>query len=379
MESLVGHMFGGQFANKKVWLSGHTGFKGSWLATWLLELGARVHGFALEPPTAPSLFEQLGLASQLEHEIGDVRDRSAVAKSILSVAPDYVFHLAAQPLVRLSYQEPVATYETNVMGTVHVLEALRSLPQPCAAVFVTTDKCYLNLGVSHAYREEDALGGHDPYSSSKAAAEIAIAAYRGSFFDSAANPPVKIVSARAGNVLGGGDWASDRIVPDAIRSLGHGEPIPIRNKNATRPWQHVLEPLSGYLWLAAVLACPSLRPQSAAAEFSSAFNFGPPLESNRTVQQLIEEVLKHWPGTWLDRHEPGAPHEAELLNLAIEKADRLLGWRPVWSFEQAVGATMQWYRSTAASNNAAQLTREQIGAYTEHARNLGMAWGGNSG
>lgn len=377
MESLVGHMFGGQFADKKVWLSGHTGFKGSWLATWLLQLGARVHGFALEPPTTPSLFEQLDLASAVEHEIGDIRDRSAVEKSIRSAAPDYVFHLAAQPLVRLSYQEPRATYETNVMGTVHVLEALRSLQKPCAAVFVTTDKCYLNLGKPHAYREEDALGGHDPYSSSKAAAEIAIAAWRSSFFDSTDNPTVKIASARAGNVIGGGDWATDRIVPDAIRSLGHGEPIPIRHKNATRPWQHVLEPLSGYLWLAAVLARFSLRPQNAAAEFCSAFNFGPALESNRTVRELIEEVLKHWPGSWLDRHEPGAPHEAKLLNLATNKADSLLGWRPVWSFDQAIAATVSWYRSTAAKNHAAQCTREQISAYVEHARNLGMAWTGN--
>src|SRR5205807_953020 len=200
-------MFGGQFANKKVWLSGHTGFKGSWLATWLLQLGARVHGFALEPPTTPSLFEQLGLDSEVEHEIGDIRDRKAVEKSILSSAPDYVFHLAAQPLVRLSYQEPVATYETNVMGTAHVLEALRTLQQPCAAVFVTSDKCYLNLERPHAYREEDALGGRDPYSSSKAAAEIAIAAWRSSFFDPGSTgilpvlPPVKIASARAGNVI----------------------------------------------------------------------------------------------------------------------------------------------------------------------------------
>jgi len=378
-------MFGGQFANKKVWLSGHTGFKGSWLAAWLLELGARLHGFSLEPPTAPSLFEQLGLASQVEHEIADIRDKSAVAKSILSAAPDYVFHLAAQPLVRLSYQEPVETYDTNVMGTVHVLEALRSLRQPCAAVFVTSDKCYLNLGVPHPHREEDALGGHDPYSSSKAAAEIAIAAWRSSFFDPRSTgilpvpPPVKIASARAGNVIGGGDWASDRIVPDAIRSLGHGEPIPIRNKNATRPWQHVLEPLSGYLWLAAVLACPSLRPQNAIAEFSSAFNFGPTLESNRTVEELIEEVLKHWPGSWLDRHEPDAPHEAALLNLATDKANTLLGWRSIWNFEQAVASTMHWYRSTATRNHAAQFTRGQIGAYAEHARNLGMAWAGNSG
>jgi CDP-glucose 4,6-dehydratase len=377
-------MFGGLFEKKKVWLSGHTGFKGSWLATWLLQLGARVHGFSLGPPTTPNLFEQFGLASELEHETGDIRDRSTVEKSILSAAPDYVFHLAAQPLVRLSYQEPVTTYETNVMGTVHVLEALRSLHRPCAAVFVTTDKCYLNLGQPHAYREEDALGGHDPYSSSKAAAEIVIAAWRSSFFDPRGTgilpvpPLVKIASARAGNVIGGGDWASDRIVPDAIRSLGHGEPIPIRNKSATRPWQHVLEPLSGYLWLAAVLSRPSLRPQNAAAEFSGAFNFGPALESNRTVQELIEEILKQWPGRWLDRHEPGAPHEAELLNLATEKADRLLGWKSVWKFEETVERTVGWYRNTAGGSDAAELTGGQIQAFTERARNLGMAWAGTS-
>lgn len=367
-------MFGGLFENKKVWLSGHTGFKGSWLATWLLQLGARVHGFALEPTTTPSLFEQLGLASKVEHEIGDVRNRTAVAKSISSVIPDYVFHLAAQPLVRLSYQEPVETYDTNVMGTVHVLEALRSSRQPCTAVLATTDKCYLNREVAHAYREEDALGGRDPYSSSKAAAEIAIAAYRKSFFVPDGNPKTKIASARAGNVIGGGDWASDRIVPDAIRALSRSEPIPVRNKKATRPWQHVLEPLSGYLWLAALLANPSLRPGTSAPEFSGAFNFGPDLLSNRTVQELIEEVLKHWPGSWVDRHDSNAVHEAGLLNLATDKAHHLLGWRAVWNFEATVAGTVRWYRAVAAGGNPADLALQQIQAYSERAQTLGVEW-----
>ena len=370
-------MFGGLFENKKVWLSGHTGFKGSWLAAWLLQLGAKVHGFALEPPTTPNLFDQLTLAGRLEHELADIRDPAAVSKSIRAAAPDFVFHLAAQPLVRFSYQNPVETYETNMMGTVHVLEALRSLDQPCAAVFVTTDKCYRNREEHYAYHEEDPLGGHDPYSSSKAAAEIAIAAYRSSFFNPATEPPVKIASARAGNVIGGGDWAADRIVPDAMRSLGRGEQVPVRNKHATRPWQHVLEPLSGYLWLAAVLASPSLRERTSAAEFCGPFNFGPDLASNRTVEELMEEVLKHTSGSWIDRHDPTGAHEAGLLNLSTEKAHNLLEWKAAWSFEEGVAQTVRWYNAVAAGADVAQVTREQIAAYAESAGKLGMAWTGH--
>jgi CDP-glucose 4,6-dehydratase len=367
-------MFGRQFAGKKVWLSGHTGFKGSWLATWLLRLGAKVHGFALEPPTVPSIFDQLGLASHLEHELGDIRDLEFVRKSIRRAKPDFVFHLAAQPLVRLSYSEPVATYETNAMGTVHVLEALREVAHPCVAIFVTTDKCYHNLEKDHAYREEDPLGGRDPYSSSKAAAELIVAAYRSSFFGPASASPAKIASARAGNVIGGGDWASDRIVPDAIRALQRGEAIPVRNKDATRPWQHVLEPLSGYLWLAAVLAKPELQAGRSIAELTSAFNFGPRQEANRNVKELVEEVLKHWPGNWVDRHEPGAVHEARLLNLDTTKAGRLLGWEPVWSFEQSIAATVEWYRKSSSGGNATELTEQQIEKYSACAREVSMAW-----
>src|SRR5215831_15497308 len=263
------------FAGKTVWLSGHTGFKGSWLAQWLLDLDAEVHGFALEPPTSPALFDQIELEKRLHHEIGDVRDVVAVKRSIIAAQPDYVFHLAAQAIVRASFEEPVETYGTNVMGTIHVLEGLRELDKPCAAVIVTTDKCYENREWVHGYREVDRLGGWDPYSSSKAAAEIAVDSWRRSFLQ---HSRARVATARAGNVIGGGDWARDRIMADCIRALQGGQPVPVRNKLSTRPWQFVLEPLSGYLWLAAVLANPSLRPVDLAV-FTSAFNFGPGLES----------------------------------------------------------------------------------------------------
>ncbi len=363
-------MFGQAFQGKTVWLSGATGFKGSWLAEWLLSLGARVHGFSLVPDTTPAPFDQLNLAARIENEIADIRDLAAVQKSIAVVQPDFVFHLAAQPLVRFSYEQPVLTYTTNVMGTAHVLEALRGLQKPCAAVFITTDKCYENREWLHGYREEDPLGGHDPYSSSKAAAEIAISAWRRSFFK---NHPVKIASARAGNVIGGGDWAKDRIVPDCCRALQRGEAIPVRNKTATRPWQHVLEPLSGYLWLAARLSQPSTLNH----QFASAFNFGPGNEANRTVAELVTELLQHWPGRWEDKSDPNAVHEASLLHLATDKANVLLDWQPVWPFAETIRQTARWYQA-AAKNPTAEvlpaLTRQQIDEYCQRARTASLAW-----
>lgn len=366
-------MFNGVFQNRTIWLSGHTGFKGSWLATWLIREGARVHGFSLEPPTTPSLFAELGLAARLHHEIGDIRDAAAVENSIRVAQPAFVFHLAAQSLVRTSYESPLETYATNVMGTVHVLEALRKLERPCQAVFVTTDKCYENREWVHAYREEDALGGHDPYSSSKAAGEIAIAAFRRSFFQPG-NGQIRIASARAGNVIGGGDWALDRIVPDSIRALQRGEPIPVRSKTATRPWQHVLEPLSGYLSLASALSEP--QPP---ASLGSGINFGPALGSNRTVAALVQEILARWPGTWEDRSDPDAPHEASRLNLAIDKAFHLLNWSPVWDFSTTVATTVDWYRENAqrSSVTPAALTTFTIGQierYEKDARDAGLPW-----
>ena len=359
-------MFAGAFRQKTVWLSGHSGFKGAWLAHWLLEMGARVHGFALAPPTEPALFDQLGLASRMDHQIGDVRDSAAVAKSIAAAQPDFVFHLAAQAILRASYELPEETYAINVMGTVNVLQALRGLKKPCAAVLVTTDKCYENREWVYGYREDDPLGGYDPYSSSKAAAEIAISAWRRSFFGA---HPVRIASARAGNVIGGGDWAKDRIVPDCIRQLQRNEPIPVRSPKATRPWQHVLEPLSGYLWLAARLA------QAKDGELASAFNFGPGHESNRTVEALVSEVLKHWPGRWEDRSDPNAVHEAKLLQLATDKANALLGWSPVWNFTTTIEETVKWYRETAKnSHTAAAFTSRQIAEYHAAAASAGAPW-----
>lgn len=354
------------FRAKKVLITGHTGFKGAWLSEWLLALGAEVYGLALPPPTQPALFDQLGLEQRMHHQIADVRDLDAVCHIIAEIQPDFVFHLAAQPLVRLSYQQPVETYATNVMGTIHVLEALRQVNHRCVVIAVTTDKCYHNREWLHSYREEDPLGGHDPYSSSKGAAEIAIAAYRNSFF-SLPDSNVCLASVRAGNVIGGGDWASDRIMPDCIRSLQAGAAIPVRNKTATRPWQHVLEPLSGYLWLAA-----SLSNAKANSSLASAFNFGPALSSNRTVAELVKEILKHWPGAWEDKSDPNAVHEAKLLNLATDKAYHLLHWHPVWSFEQTIEHTVEWYRS--AASDVPSFTLAQIMSYTTAAQSAGLAW-----
>jgi CDP-glucose 4,6-dehydratase len=351
------------FEGKRVWLSGHTGFKGSWLSEWLIQLGAVVHGYALAPDTKPSLFDQLGLAGRLEHEVADIRDGDAVKKSLRAFNPDFVIHMAAQPLVRRSYAIPVETYETNVMGTINVLEALRGVYHPCVAVVVTTDKCYENHESGRAYEEGDPLGGHDPYSSSKAMAEIATAAYRNSYFQ---NGPVHVASARAGNVIGGGDWAEDRIVPDAMRSLDQGEKIAVRNPSAVRPWQHVLEPLSGYLTLAALIAAEQTthNHQPTTAELCSAYNFGPGPESNRTVSDLVQEILKHRQGEWTDASDPAALHEATLLNLSIEKADQLLGWRPHWGFEETISKTVAWYaRVHTGTASALEITRSQIAEY----------------
>lgn len=381
--------FNNVFNGRTVLLTGHTGFKGSWLTEWLLSLGAKVVGVGLEPLSNDSLFGILGIGGQMDHRLIDIRDRTSLASVVREVEPDFVFHLAAQALVRSSYELPVETYEVNVMGTIHLLEALRAVTNPCAAVFVTSDKCYENREWIYGYREEDPMGGYDPYSSSKGIAELAINSYRRSFYS---EHPVKVASARAGNVIGGGDWAKDRIVPDCIRSLTKGEAIPVRNKVATRPWQHVLEPLSGYLLLAARIyeqALDStnrppvsglLSPQSGPSTLDplcSAFNFGPALESNRTVDDLVTELLKHWPGTWEDQSDPNAPHEAGKLNLATDKAAHLLNWFPVWNFEQTVKQTISWYRAARTvdvKTRAAEKTSQQISQYVADARSRGLSW-----
>lgn len=373
-------MFGGVYRHKRVWVSGTTGFKGAWLAEWLHMLGARVTGFALPPETDPSLFDQLGLGDEIEQEYGDLRDAELVRRSLERAQPDFVFHLAAQAIVRVGYQKPIETYAANVMGTVHVLDALRSLTKPCAAVFVTSDKCYENREWHYGYREDDPLGGHDPYSSSKGAAEIAISSWRRSFFE---HHSVKIASARAGNVIGGGDWAANRIVPDCVRALQKGERIVVRNPTATRPWQHVLEPLSGYLWLAACLASDDAydSPRRPSTALDSAFNFGPPRSSSCTVSSLVEEILKHWPGNWEDRADCRAPHEARLLHLCTDKASAVLGWEPVWGLADSVRKTVEWYRQAAAlpcdpaaSASLRSLTRQQIEEFQTDAARYGLRW-----
>ena len=335
---------------RRVLLTGHTGFKGSWLALWLLGLGAEVTGLALSPEPGPSLFEALGLAARLNHRIGDIRDPVVLRQAVAASRPEVVLHLAAQPLVRRSYGEPVYTWETNVIGTIQLLEALRPLAEPCTAVLITTDKVYRNNEWLYGYRENDPLGGYDPYSSSKAAAELAIASWRSSFCGNQPHqtPHLRVASARAGNVIGGGDWAADRIVPDAMRALAEGRPIGVRNPGATRPWQHVLEPLGGYLRLAEQLA-------SAAdpAPLATAFNFGPQLEANRTVRELVEESLRHWPGRWEDQSDPSSPHEANLLNLVIDRAHHQLGWAPRWPFGITIERTVLWYRKVVESGAGA--------------------------
>ncbi len=325
-------------------ITGHTGFKGSWLSLWLCELGAIVTGISLEPEGEVNLFKQLRLAERLDHHIADICNLSELQEIAMASHPEVVIHLAAQPFVLRSYRDPLGTWSTNVQGSLNVLEALRPLRHSCAVVMITTDKVYENREWDYGYRENDRIGGHDPYSASKAATEIAIASWRFSFCGSAAHqtPHLSIASARAGNCLGGGDWGED-IVPYAIRYLAKGLPIPLRSLEATRPWQHVLEPLSGYLLLAERLLESSgqLHPNPNA----EAFNFGPHLESNRTVRDLISEVLLHWPGAWEDVSDPSAPHEAGRLHIQSDKAYHQLGWQPRWSFGTTVAQTINWYRS----------------------------------
>ncbi|RYD35839.1 MAG: CDP-glucose 4,6-dehydratase [Verrucomicrobiaceae bacterium] len=373
-------MFSGIYSEKKVLLTGHTGFKGGWLAEWLLDLGAEVHGYALDPLPEALLFGQLGLAGRLasDHR-GDLSELHRLEALVADLRPDFVFHLAAQPLVRLSYEIPVGTFLANVMGSIHVMEALRKSGHPCTAVMVTTDKCYENREWLHGYREEDAMGGHDPYSASKGAAEIAIASYRRSYF-SKRDSPVALASARAGNVIGGGDWAMDRIIPDCFRALAAGQSISVRNKIATRPWQHVLEPLSGYLQLGAALFL-SRRGETdfPASALSGAFNFGPALSSNRTVEDLVRELLRHTGGTWIDASDPAAVHEASKLNLSTDKAFHLLGWQPVWDFARTLAVTADWYlqcRDLPPSGSRQVLTLSQIRAYTAAAASAGLPWAG---
>ena len=368
-------MFKDFYKDKRIFITGHTGFKGSWLSEWLLLLGANPVGYGLDPVTYPSLFNQLGLEKRVDHHISDIRNAGKLTKVLQAVHPDVVFHLAAQPLVRRSYHEPIVTYETNVLGTIYILEALRSVNKPCSVVIVTSDKCYENREWHFGYRENDPLGGHDPYSASKACAELVVQSYRKSYFETKSNPCVAIASARAGNVIGGGDWSEDRIVPDSIRALSKSQPISVRNPYSRRSWQHVLEPLSGYLLLGQLLY-PGHSTETEV--LCGAYNFCPNVDSNRTVAYLVEKMLTWWPGTWQDDSDPQTPHEAGLLNLTADKAWHNLQWRPVWDFDTTIQKTMQWYRDIIElrpdSEHAAAITKNQILAYYDQARQQKQRW-----
>lgn len=345
--------------DKRVFVTGHTGFKGGWLCTWLKRLGAVVTGYALPPPTVPSLFETSRVAQGMESIIGDVRDASALTAALRDAAPEIVIHMAAQPLVRYSYAHPVETYATNVLGSVHLFEAVRQTPGVRVVVNVTTDKCYDNKEWVWGYRENDPLGGYDPYSNSKACAELVTAAYRSSFFNLARHGEhgVLLASARAGNVIGGGDWALDRLIPDIMRAIIDGEPVRIRSPHAIRPWQHVLEPLSGYLTLAEKL-------YNAGPAFAEAWNFGPHEADARTVQWIVEKLTQLWGrGASWERDSQPQPHEAGYLKLDCSKAHAGLDWHPRWDLEAALQAIVDWHRSYGQGADMRQKTIEQIESY----------------
>ena len=352
--------FGLTYSGKPVLITGHTGFKGGWLALWLHQLGAKVHGYALDPPTTPNFFDVAGVGSALESDTrGDVTDLPGLKATLGTQRPEVIFHLAAQPLVRASYCSPGETMATNVMGTANLLEAARASDSVKALVLITSDKVYLNREWPFAYREVDSLGGHDPYSASKAAAEIVAASYRASFFSGDNGHPASVATARAGNVIGGGDWAPDRLVPDCLRAFAQHKPVHLRFPASIRPWQHVLEPLAGYLRLGERL----LEEQPEA--FACAWNFGPDVDSNASVGQVTEALARLWADDAQVQLAASAtnPHEAGLLRLDSTLARTVLGWQPRWSLEEALAATVAWYRAWASGADMAVFSRDQIRAY----------------
>lgn len=353
--------FGDRYRGKRVLLTGHTGFKGSWLALWLKSLGAEVSGLALDPASSPSHWDLLGL-DVADYRV-DVRDTEAVSSVVREARPDMVFHLAAQPLVRRSYRDPVETWSTNVVGTVNVLEACRQIEELKAIVVVTTDKCYENREWVWGYRENDPLGGHDPYSASKAATELVVGSYRMAFFHRPGSP--LLASARAGNVIGGGDWSEDRLIPDLVRAVSSGVGLEIRSPAATRPWQHVLESLSGYLRLGQMLL-------EGRSEFAEAWNFGPDAEGNRSVGEVLAALQQQWPALQWQVTDQPQPHEATLLHLDSAKARQRLAWKPVWHLEEGLQATADWYRAFIERGQVASL--EQLHRYVAEARRIGVAW-----
>lgn len=354
---MTGRVDASFWAGKKVFLTGHTGFKGGWLALWLHSMGAKVYGYALTPNTAPALYNVLNINQLIEKsEIADIVDFSSLKQALIKFSPDIVIHMAAQPLVRYSYENPIETYQVNVMGTVNLLESLRFVSSVRSTVIVTTDKCYENIEQIQGYSEEDPMGGHDPYSSSKGCAELVTAAYRKSFFNSDQNSNA-IATARAGNVIGGGDWSLDRLVPDAVRAFESGQPLILRNPHAVRPWQHVLEPLSGYLILAQNLYQHGLK-------YATAWNFGPNDEDATNVGEVANLLVKCWGGSsqWL-QDERFQPHEANLLKLDCKKAKLELKWSPKWNLPYAITKTVDWYQALNDGEDMSELSLSQIMDY----------------
>ena len=352
-------MFNNIYENKKVFLTGHTGFKGSWLALWLNQLGAKVCGYSLAPNTDPSMFNVLGIENKIEKSvIGDILDNITLEKTMSEFEPDIVFHLAAQPLVRLSYSEPVLTYKTNVIGTLNVLEAARKCKSVKVFVNVTTDKCYENKEINRGYKEDEPMGGHDMYSSSKGCVEIMSSSYRRSFLQN--DDTYAMATARAGNVIGGGDWALDRLIPDCIRAINNNEKIEIRNPIAVRPWQHVLEPLSGYLLLGEKLL-------EDGKIYAEGFNFGPNEDSVLKVADVAQKVIEFYGKGEVVIHKKDNLHEAGLLMLNIEKAKKVLNWSPVYTPNQAIEKTVEWYKHFYANDtDMYYFTLNQISEYTKN-------------
>lgn len=370
----LGHVkqtFGAAYRGKRVLVTGHTGFKGAWLSSWLTELGAEVCGYSKDIPTSPSLFNLASLSNRMEHRVGDIRDFDSLSAAFRTFRPDYVFHMAAQPIVSVSYSDPIETVTSNVFGTVNVLEALRSIEWPCVAIIVTSDKCYENVEWVWGYRETDRLGGKDVYSASKAAAEIMFHSFWYSFFKPGSTP-VRLATARAGNVIGGGDWAADRIVADCVRAWTAGRRVPIRSPAATRPWQHVLEPLSGYLALGAHLF-------SSADYDGESYNFGPRAEQNHTVVEMLDDLSKAWgfetPDDAYEIVDDIPFHEAGLLKLSCDKSLLKLKWEPTLAYHECIGLTGSWYRQVLQEGRPAlELTLEHIRQYEYLGRIRGRSW-----
>jgi CDP-glucose 4,6-dehydratase len=346
---------------RRVFLTGHTGFKGSWLSLWLQQLGAQLTGYALTPPTQPNLFDSVQVGEGMQSIVGDIRDGATLARAMQNAQPEIVIHMAAQPLVRRSYLDPVETYSTNVMGTVHLLEAVRQTPEVRAVVNVTTDKCYENKEWVWGYRENEPMGGYDPYSNSKGCAELVTAAYRSSFFNAKSSPgcTVALASARAGNVIGGGDWAADRLIPDILQAFASGRPAIIRNPHAIRPWQHVMEPLRGYLTLAE-------RLHTHGHAFAEAFNFGPHSDDAKPVEWIAQRMVEQWQAGASWQQDGGVhPHEAHYLKLDISKAGQRLGWQPCLRLEQALHLTVEWARCCLQGDKLRAFTQAQIQTYQQ--------------